>query len=114
MSVGGVEDAGAGQVAEELFVLLDLLVATREVEGDFLHVVDAGVPDVPDFQAGGGDLLLQAGVILVGSRGAAAGDVHVLDAELADELQLLVAGVARDLHRELDARGPGREFRGAG
>src|SRR5262245_47652884 len=47
--VGGVENAGLGQVPQKGLVLLDLLIAAWQVQCHFRHVVDVAVANVPDF-----------------------------------------------------------------
>src|ERR1700677_2394703 len=52
MGVGGVVNAGLAQVANVLFVFLDLLVAAGKIECDLRHIVHAYVADVPDRDPG--------------------------------------------------------------
>src|SRR6202043_2829506 len=54
-----VMNPGPAQIAEEVLVVFDLLVAAGEVERDLLHVMDFGVADVPHFQAGRFHLILE-------------------------------------------------------
>src|SRR5205807_5435019 len=58
VGVGGVVDAGLAEIAKVLLVLFDLLIAAGKVQGDLRHVVDAGIADVPDRDAGFGVALL--------------------------------------------------------
>ena len=81
---------GLAEVAEVLLVLLDLLVAAGQVERDLRHVVDAGVADVPDRDAGVGVALLDLHEALGRAQFRRRADAHVLGAELLEEQQLLV------------------------
>ena len=83
VGVGRVEDPGLGQIAQVLLVLLDLLVAARQVQRDLRHVVDVRVADVRDFQAGRLPRVAWTGEGLVGA--ARGRDADVLDAELPGE-----------------------------
>src|ERR1035438_8075258 len=50
--IGRIVDPRLAQVADVLLILLDLLVAPRQVQRHFRHVVHAGVADVPYRDAG--------------------------------------------------------------
>ena len=102
--VGRVKDAGPGQVAQIALVLLDLLVAARQVQRHFGHVVNIAVADVPHLQPGSFHPLLQADEVLRCCSLAPARDAHVLDAELLRELQVFVSGLAGNLQRHLNPR----------
>ena len=108
--VGGVADAGLPEIAQVLLVFLDLLVAAGEVERDLGHVVDARVADVPDRDARVRVALLDLHEALGGAQVRRRADAHILGAELLEEQQLLVGGVRRGLHAQLDA-GRGRLLR---
>src|SRR5262249_18729216 len=83
VGVSRVKDPGLGQVTQVLLVFFDFLLATREVEGDLGHVMDAGVADVRDFKTGSLDALLVTGEGLVGT--ATGRDADILDAQLSGE-----------------------------
>ena len=69
---------------------------SRKVERDLLDVMDVGVADVPDFQAGRFHLILEPDEILIGGFIAASPDVDVAASELIDELQVVVGCVGTD------------------
>src|SRR3989442_4224810 len=97
VSVGGVEDAGFGQVPQIVLVLLDLLVAARQVQRHFRHVVNVAVADVPDFQFGRLHPLFEVNEVFQSCYAAAGGDVDIGNAELLGKLQGFVASVAGNL-----------------
>ena len=99
--------SGTAQIADEILILLDFLIAAGEIEGHFLHVVDIAVADVPDPQTGGLHFVLEPDEIFVVRFVAAGRDIHIPAAELIDELQIFIGRIGGHLHRDLDARRPG-------
>ena len=102
--VGGVADAGLPEVAEVCSVLLDLLIAAREVQRDLGHVVHARVADVPHGDPGVRVALLDLHEALGGPEIRRRADAHIPGTELLEEKQLLVGRIRRGLHAELDTR----------
>src|SRR5262249_41356115 len=103
VGVGGVEDAGLGQVAKIGFVLLDLLVAAWQIQSHFRHVVNVAVSDVPNLQTSSLHLLPQTDEILQGRLVAASWNVDVPNAELPGELKIFIARVSGNLQRHLNS-----------
>jgi len=104
VGVGGVVDARLAHGADVVQVLGDLGVAAGEVECDLFHVVQRVAGEAIDAQAEGLEALAQphvgvVGVVLVPVEARH----HPLDAELLDELQVLVAGRGGHLRGDLDA-----------
>src|SRR5207253_5710271 len=115
--VGRVKDPGPGQVAQVLLVFFDFLIATREVECDLGHVMDASVADVRDFKTGGQGALFVTGEGLVGT--ATGRDADILDAQLSGEYEIFRGEVTGDLQGNLNAgrkriEGPPTGENGAG
>ena len=84
-------------------ILFDLLIAARKVERDLGHIVNVGVPDVRNLQAGGFHALFETGEGFVSA--APGRDADVCDANLPGEYQILFGEVGRDLEGDLDSRG---------
>src|SRR5262249_711980 len=105
--------------AQILLILLDLLIASRQVERDLRHVVDAGVPDVVDRNAGISIALLDLPEAVGRTEVGSGADTDVFGAELLQEQQVGVGGLGGGPGAELDPglhrrRGFGRgEARGS-
>jgi len=82
VSVGGIEDAGLGQVAQKGFVFLNLLVAAWQVQRHFLHVVHVAVANVPDLQIGRLHFPFEANEVFQCRFASAGGNVDVVHAKL--------------------------------
>src|SRR2546422_5410004 len=52
VSIRRVVDSGLPPVSEIVLVLFNFLIPAREIQGDFRHVMNVGVPDVPNRDAG--------------------------------------------------------------
>src|SRR5262245_2482361 len=74
--------------------------------------MDVAVADVPDFEAGRLDPLLDADEVFEGRLVTPRGNVDILDPELLGEPEIVVARVAGDLKRHFDAGLEGRELPG--
>ena len=97
-------DAGLAQIAEILLVLLDLLIAARQVERHFGHVVHARIADVPHRDPGVLVTLLDLEKTVRRAQLGRRADADVLGADLFQELQLIVGRIGGRLHAELYAR----------
>ena len=102
--VGGVLDARLGEVPQVVFVIFDFLVAPRQVQRDFRHVVDAQVKDVPHGDAALRVALLDLHEALGGAHVRWRNDADEPDAELFQKQQLLRRGSGRRLRANPDAR----------
>ena len=105
-------DPGLAEIAQEILVQLNFLVAAGEVERDFLHIVHFGVTDIPDQQPGGFHFGLEAREVLIGRRSSATrSDIDVARAQLQNKLQIFVGRISRHLDGDLDAGRPGSRHR---
>ena len=112
VGVGRVEDAGLGEIAQEALVLFDLLVAARQVQRHFLHVVDVAVADVPDFQAGGFDSLFEANEVFQRRPVPPVGMLTYCTPSCCANCRSSSLASRGNLQRHLDARGQRLELRG--
>src|SRR5205823_8373885 len=101
VGVRGVEDAGFGQVSQIVLIVLDLLVAARQVQRHFRHIVDVAVADVPDFQFGRFHPLFELNEVFQSRSATSGGDADIGNAELLGKLQVFVARPAGNLKRHL-------------
>jgi hypothetical protein len=85
VSVSGVVNTRRAQIAEILFVVLNLFVASRKVERDLGHVVDARVTDVPYGDAGIGIAFLDLKKAFRGAQRRRGRDADVSRANLLQE-----------------------------
>jgi hypothetical protein len=105
-------DAGLPEIAEIVFVLLDLLIPPGQIERDLLHVMNAGISDVVDRDAGIGVPLLNFDKALCRAHVRRRAYAHVAHAELLQEEQLVGCGVGAGLGAYLNSRGELRSIFG--
>lgn len=102
--VGCVVDSGLCEIAQILFVFLNLLLTARKVQRHLRHVMHIRVADVCHLQPGCFDAMLEAGEHL--KRSAGSGDTDVLNTHLRSKREILIHKICGDLQGDLD---PGRE-----
>ena len=102
--IGGVADAGLPEIAQVLFVFLDFLIPSAEIERDLGHVVDARVPDVPHGDPGVRIALLDLHEAVGRAQVRRRTDAGILRADLFIEQELFVSWLGGALHAQLDPR----------
>jgi hypothetical protein len=115
--VSGVVNPRLAEIANVLLVFLDLLVAARQIERHFGHIVYAGVADVPYRNTGVGISLLDLQEALGRAQVGGRADADVVHADLLQVEQIVIGGFGSGLRAELDSRlhrmHGGRRFAGA-